>query len=249
MNMQLSIGILSYNAPYTLQHTLETYKNSGLLNASDDIYCILQYSNKQQEEVNICNSFGIKSVCLTYNGRMGSGFKTIYENAKYKYILFLENDFCIKESNKRVVNFIEDAIYLIEQKNIDIVRGRNIYNAGEPNYALGLKNLPYDIMLNHEHLSETIYWIKDPAIEYSSKIEYIQAINNNNQWFKTNSYSCAYTNNPYICSKDFFKQHILPYCIDNSTIEIDISNYWRLNNFQCAFGDGVFTHERIFDGF
>jgi hypothetical protein len=242
--VELSIGILTYNSPTVLKHTLETYKNSGFLDISDDIFCISQMSPLQMDEKSICESYGIRCICLPDNGKMGSGFKTIYDNAKYEYILFLENDFGINVNKSDVKYYIEDALHLLKNCNVDVVRGRNIQNAGEPNHGLNLKNLPHDIIINHEHLSETIYWIDNPSRYYPDKIFEIEAIHNIKKWYKTSSYSCAYTNNPYICTKDFFKKNILPFCTFNSIIEIIISPFWRSNNFQCAFGHGIFTHNR-----
>ena len=54
----ISVGILSYNSPITLKNTLMSYSHYGLLNFSDDVFCVLQPSGKIDEEINICEEFG-----------------------------------------------------------------------------------------------------------------------------------------------------------------------------------------------
>jgi GT2 family glycosyltransferase len=106
----LSIGILSHYAPNTLSKTLSSYKS--LFEITDDIFAVLQYSDKQKEEEKVCEEFQIRYISLSDNGIMGSGFKAIYENAKYDYILFLENDFEI-DKNINVDDFINNSIHFL----------------------------------------------------------------------------------------------------------------------------------------
>jgi glycosyltransferase involved in cell wall biosynthesis len=244
----LSIGILTYNSPNTLDHTLKSYTTSGLLNITDDILCIIQNSKRQTDEINVCNKYNIRSIVLPDNGNMASGFKSIYDNAKYDNILFLENDFCTYCSNDDVINYIENSLYFINNNIADIVRGRSRINAGKPNYGLTLRNIPKDIFINHTHLSECMYWIKNPDIEYPDKIIKIQPKINGKEWYLSTSQHCNYTNNPYICSKKFFKHAIYPYLEFGSNIESKLTDIWKEHDYKCIFGFGIFTHERKYDG-
>jgi glycosyltransferase involved in cell wall biosynthesis len=233
----LSVGILSHFAPHTLEKTLISYKKHGLFELSDDIFAVLQLSNRQEEEKIICDKFNVRSICLDDNGRMGSGFKAIYENARHEYILFLENDFEINEENE-TKEFIENSMYFIKEMNVDVVRGRSRKNPGEPNFALHVKNLS-------SHLSECIYYIDDPEIIHPTKIYRIKPKIGDKKWYTSTSEFCNYTNNPYICSKIFFEKTVLPYCIFGCNIENDLTYIWSKNTYKCVYGPGLFTHYRL----
>ena len=64
----ISIGILSFRAPTTLENTLASYKKAGLFEESNDIFAILQKSELQAEEKTVCDTYGIKAICLSENG-------------------------------------------------------------------------------------------------------------------------------------------------------------------------------------
>jgi hypothetical protein len=245
----ISAGILSYFAPKTLEHTLQTYKDSGFLEAVDDVFVVLQKSDRQAQEKEVCDSFGVRSVLLDTNGKMASGFRAIYENAKHDIILPLENDFAIYTDRDYVNSFLSNGLYFIEEKGYDIVRGRSRTNAGEPNYAADFwKDESPHTFINHSHLSECIYWEKHPDLVYPSKIKRITPENGSDAWYLSDSSSCNYTNNPFLSSKKFFSTAILPHLVDGENIEDRITGVWSKKLYTCVFGPGLFTHDRSFDG-
>jgi hypothetical protein len=245
----ISIGILSYFAPKTLRRTLETYRASGLIDITDDMFVVLQKSRRQNDEIKVCKEFKIRYIALSDNGKMGSGFKAIYENAKHDIILFLENDFCTYCSKDDVKNYIDNACYFIESNNADIVRGRSRINPGEPNFAyIYLRNIPPTNFINNTHLSECMYWLDKPEDVYPTKISKIEPIIKGKEWYITDSRHCNYTNNPFICSKNFFKREIYPHLEFGSNIEDKMTNIWAKSQHKCIFGFGIFTHDRTLDG-
>ena len=244
----ISAGILSHFAPKTLEHTLQSYKDSGFLEAVDDVFVVLQKSDRQTQEKEVCDSFAVRSVLLDTNGKMASGFRAIYEHAKNDVILPLENDFAIYSTKDQVESFLSNAMYFIE-KGYDIVRGRSRANAGEPNYAVEFwKDESPHTFINHTHLSECIYWEKDPELVYPSKIQRISPENGSDAWYLTTSQSCNYTNNPFLCTKEFFAKAILPHLVDGENIEDRITGVWSKQSYKCVLGPGLFTHDRSFDG-
>ena len=62
--MNLTIGILSYNSPVTLYNTLLSYKDSGLLDYTNDVICVIQPSGFQNKEVEICKQFNITNIII-----------------------------------------------------------------------------------------------------------------------------------------------------------------------------------------
>jgi len=247
----LSIGILTYNAPKTLENTLNSYKQTGLLDLSDDVFVVSQMSDKQAEEKAVCDSFGLRCILMPDNGKMAWGFKAVYENAKYDHVMFLENDFIINASKKDVKIFYVNCLYFLKVQNADIVRARSRKDPGSPNYAhMNLSHTDPAEFINDKHLSECIYWVEDPELVYPSKISRIKPFVQNGfwKWYTSTSDSCNYTNNPYVCSKTFFEQNILPYVKFGASLENEMHDEWRHRNFKCVFGPGLFTHDRKFDG-
>jgi GT2 family glycosyltransferase len=241
----LSIGILTYNAPDTLEHTLSTY--SALLEYTDDVFVVSQHSTRQPEEEAICQRYKIRCISLSDNGKMGSGFRAIYEHANYNYILFLENDFCNYTTKEETRAYLDTALDVLQNHGVDSVRGRSRTNPGDPNYSMQyyrdiFQYLSRDEMISkyYFYLSESMYWL-DPAREYP---EYIRELIPG--WLVSSSKYCQYTNNPYICSKAFFERAILPYATPGSDIETaGIVDGWFNGNYTCVFGHGIFTHKRI----
>lgn len=245
----ISIGILSYFAPNTLNYTLDTYKKNGLLELSDDIFVILQFSSRQGAEKTVCDSYGIRSICLPDNGRMAWGFKMIFENARNDYILFLENDFVINTTQENTANFINNCIYFLKDEKADIVRGRSRNEPGQPNYAFeNLRNIRPENFVNNTHLSECIYWVNNPDELYPLRITKVEPKYGKDCWYKSNSKYCNYTNNPYACSKNFFRNAILPYIEFGKDLESELTSAWTKCDYTCLFGPGLFTHNRSYDG-
>lgn len=244
-----SAGILTHYAPKTLRHTLETYKTSGFFDTTDDLFVVIQHSSRQNDEIEVCKDFGIRYIALPDNGMMASGFKAIYENAKYDIILFLENDFCVYCSKEEVQNYVENTVNFIKSGKADVVRGRSRKNAGEPNFAyMNLRNIPRYNFVNNSHLSECIYWEDNPEQIYPTRISKIEPVVEGFDWYIADSMWCNYTNNPYMCSKDFFKKAVYPYLHFGNNIEKEVTGIWRGLNAKCVFGFGIFTHDRSFDG-
>lgn len=250
----ISIGILSYWAPKTLEYTLNTYKNGGLFDITDDIFVVLQYSDRQEEEVEVCKKFNIRYIKSETNGRMASGFKKIYENAnpKYKYILILENDFTIRISKEKLLNFFINAFYFLENNLADVVRGRNRNNIINNCGYQYLRDIPPEKFENHTHLSECIFWVNNPEILYSSNIKKINGRtivdDLDEEWYITTAKNCNYTNQPCIYSKEFFKSEILPHLLHNENIEDRLTDLWATKDYKCVFGFGIFDHDRCLDG-
>ena len=252
--MNLSIGILTHFAPATLDHTLSTYKTSGLMDLTDDMFVVIQKSERQEEEEEVCRKYGLRYVSLPDNGRMATGFKAIYDNARHEYILFLENDFCTYVSNKEVIYYITNAINFL-QNGITLVRGRSRKNCGSPNYAYDWYKDCAASQFEDSHsqyLSESMYWLEHPDVVYPTKIKKVDSIipaqSNEESWYQTNSRYCVFTNNPYMCSKTTFKNCVIPYVIPGNSLEREVDIHWQNMNKDCIFGFGIFTHDRKYDG-
>ena len=247
--LPISAGILTHFAPKTLRHTLETYRDSGFLDLIEDTFVVIQQSDRQEEEKKVCDSLGIRCVVMSTNGRMASGFRAIYENARTNILLPLENDFAIYTTRGEVSSFLTNALYFLTVKGYNLVRGRSRANGGVPNYAVERWSTESPHTFIHStFLSECIFWEKDPELVYPSKIQRIPPAHGSDVWYISSSGSCNYTNNPFLCTKTFFAKAILPHLVDGENIENRLMPLWSKEEYSCVFGPGLFTHDRSFDG-
>jgi hypothetical protein len=244
--INISLGLLSYNAPNTLKQTLQSYKDSGLLDISNDVFAILQKSDKQDKEAQVCEKYNIRYINLPDNGKMASGFKAIYENAKNEIIVFLENDFVNYSTKQEALEFLKNSINFIEKQNIDLIRARSRKNSGEPNYGRQLfSHISPNEFVNHKYLADCIYWLDNPELIYPDKIKKIKPLIGNDDWYTSSSKSCNWTNNALVTSKKFFKEAVLPHLSGSDNIEDSFTDIWAQQDYKCVFGPGLFTHERL----
>lgn len=237
----LSIGILTHNSPITLKNTLESYKNSGILNYTDDIKCLIQPSIKSEEEINICKQYNLNYILEKNNTMMAGGIKRLVEESNYEYFMFLESDFrsC---KNKNITKIVLDfSLDQLKNKKFDVIRLRNLKNPGHPiHWNLQKRHgLNYN---NNDELYLCTHYLNDPHVKYSS---FIEKINENPILYKISSKNCVYTNNPNITSKEFYIKNILPHAESGQHLEPQIFNFWKNNNFKIGITSGIFTHVRI----
>ena len=244
--INISLGLLSYNAPNTLKQTLQTYKDSGLLDISNDVFAVIQKSDKQDEEVKVCENYNIRFIKMPDNGKMASGFKAIYENAKNEIIVFLENDFVNYATKQESIDFFKNSINFIEHQNVDLIRARSRKNSGEPNNGRQLfSHIPPNEFVNHKYLADCAYWLDNPEVIYPEKIQKLTPLIGNDDWYTSSSKSCNWTNNALVTSKQFFKEAVLPHLSGSDNIEDSFTYIWAEQDYKCVFGPGLFTHYRL----
>lgn len=278
----ISAGILTHYAPKTLDDTLKTYKKSGLFDLIDDVFVVIQKSDRQMEEKDVCEKYELRYVLMSENGKMGGGFRGIYDHAKHNVLLPLENDWHIYFKAADVKSFLQNAMYFLLETDCDIVRGRSRERPGLPNMAHEwyIKD-PVNYRKNHARfLCESFFWELEPENKYSDVISRITpligtpadepaatsyfpsraaAFSKNmkvqeasgirsDAWYASSSQYCNYTNNPYLCTRQFFRKAILPSAVPGSYIEGSIDKSWAKADYTCVFGPGLFTHNRPYDG-
>jgi hypothetical protein len=231
--LPISAGILTFRDAKTLRHTLLSYAESGFLDLVD-CFVVIQKSEMADEEEAIAREFGLRFIRMPNNGRMASGFKAIYNHALHDTLLLLENDFTIRASQAEVVQFLTDSLAFLQTH--DVVRGRSRYKSGEPNYAR--QQLRGKNMTGHPKLCECIYWDAYPE-------RYSEVTKLKHGWYASSSKYCNYTNNPFLCKKDFFLKEIYPHLVDGENIEDRLTDIWATKDYRCVFGPGLFTHHRI----
>ena len=237
----LSIGILTHNSPITLENSFKSYKLSGLFDFTDDIFCLIQPSEKSDDEILICNNYGIKYILENKNTMMAGAIIKIVNEAKYEYILFLECDFRACKNKTITYEILNFSINNLKNNNFDVIRLRNLNNPGHPiQWSLHKsEGLNYD---SNKQLYLCTHYLDNPHLVYP---DYIKKINDNPLLYEMNSSNCVYTNNANITSKKYYLSNILPYAIENHHLEPELHNIWPSFNTKIGITSGIFTHIRI----
>jgi hypothetical protein len=241
--MNLSAGILTYRSPVTLKNTLLSYKANGLLEIIEDIFCIIQPSEKAEEEIAVCKDFNVRSILMESNGKMAWGVKRVFEEAKHENVLFLECDFRCLESRNTVKELLTQCIHFLETKAANVVRLRSLKNPGHPIQAILLKGNEFRNFETVRQLYLCTHYLEDPHRIFP---EHVQLVQEAPRIYKMSSKNCCYTNNPTITTKAFYTKNILPYIHFGGHLEPEIGDDWAdRNNHTILITAGLFTHIRM----
>ena len=238
--LPISICILSWNNLKSLSNTLKSYKKNGLLSLSDDITILFQEVKK--EDLQLAKKYNLKTIGLPNNIGIGKGFMKLAENASYRNILFLENDWQLVEDENITFKRIQSGLELI-YKGFDIVRYRSRTQPGYPLYSITYKGRELEYyddwhQCTSPHLLESLHWL-DPSIEFPDKIQ------KEGDFFITTSRWANWTNNPFLVKKEFLISKILPFAGETVAFEKNIAAWWVKQNFLIAQGEGLFKHNDL----
>ena len=244
----ISIGILTHNSPVTLMNTLMSYKHYKLMEYSDDIFCVIQPSEKINDEISVCKKYNIKYFIEESNSWMQGGIKRTFKEAKYNIVLFTENDFRIhSEINLNIL--LDSVVKWLGEEIVDIVRVRNLKNPGHP---LQLPKPLYDDIVDGKFLrikdypTNIHYWTH--YLENPEKIlgNYIELISHDPKLLVMSSKHCGYSNNCYITTKNFYYTNLHKYAtLENPHFEPLVDKIWHTHNFRIGITEGFLTHVRV----
>ncbi len=95
---RISLAMLTWKSPKTLQHTLQNIE--PILDLFDEKIIVCQESDP--EEIALAQQYGFNAVLLETNVGIQDGMKIAFESCSNELVLFLENDLVLKESRERV---------------------------------------------------------------------------------------------------------------------------------------------------
>jgi glycosyltransferase involved in cell wall biosynthesis len=237
----LTLGILTYNAPKTLKRTLENIFTKNVNTLFNQILVYVNPSSVTKETEDVIKQFNIESHIADSNKWIAAGFKYLVENCSSDNILLLEDDFFIIEDDFNKINdILKTGTDLIHRKVADVARLRSRKSPGNPLYSRWLSGQEHKCMT---HLGECTHWRENPHKDFP---EHCEMINESPVWYKFKSENANFTNNPCIWRKEFYKEHIIPkFCIDNTDIETAATSWWTSQEFSVITGDGLFCHDRL----
>lgn len=235
--LNLSIGILTWNAHATLENTLESYKRSGLLDMVNDVCIFAQEGN--DIDYKIAAKYGTDIILSPTNVGIGLGLSTLAHAGETENILLLENDWVIlPEFFSVVYSELAKGLEMIDKNKTDVVKYRSRRAPGDPLYTLQFANREMD---SPKHLFECVHWRENPEVDFP---EHIGKNPDTGLYYAKSKYANQ-TNNPCLYKKDFYTSTISPFAGEGNELEGKIDGWWQEQDFTVAHGEGFFTHYRM----
>ncbi len=239
MRPTISIGILSWGSPLTFKNTLRSYISNNLFEHVADVTVFFNEITKN--DIRLARKFALPFCGMSQNVGIGRGLDFLARNARAEYFLFLENDWELIENPDITRRRLETSVLALESHQADVVRLRHRQQYGEPLYTLQFKD---NEVKHSDHLLDCVHWVEDPSAKFPQKI--IKQTINLEDWFFTTARYGNYTNNPCLYRTEFVRKNICPHTAGRDvSLELDIHEWWRLQEFKISQGPGLFSHKRI----
>lgn len=233
--MPLTIGILSWGAHKTLNNTLNSYLNAGLLDHATQVFIFFQEISVKDQDV--AHKFNLKFFGSETNLGIAGGYREMLKYAKQPNYLFLENDWQIhKDPNTSVYDSLHDAVEILTNHKANVVKLRSRVCPGEPLWTAKFKGKE---LSRPEHLLSCLHWTADPAKSFPKYIQKIAP-----SWYSASAQFANWTNNPHMIQTSWAKKVLLPR-LGQRDIELDLQKWWQKSNHIVAQGEGLFTHQRL----
>ena len=131
MNDQVpvSVGILSYKAPQTIDATLHAYRQKNFLALFPEVKLFFQCIS--DEDVKISQKYNLEYIGRADNIGIQDGMRWVVENLKSDYVLYLENDCPLVVDVTSAKAEITRAVSYLESGQIDMMRLRSRFTPGE----------------------------------------------------------------------------------------------------------------------
>jgi hypothetical protein len=234
--INISIGILSWRSPATLTNTLNSYKNSGLLDMVNDVTIFIQ--DADDINIQIANRFGVVSIPSDSNIGIGKAFTSLCEYAKTDVVLLLEDDWVNIENETVTYNRLSYGYSLLNLNIADAIKYRSRVYPGDPLYTRQFYGREMD---SPQHLFECIHNRVNPDLDFPDIIKKERETG----MYLCNSRYANHTNNPVMYMKDFYIENVSPFSGGGIELEEKIMDWWSQQQFTVAHGEGLFSHFRI----
>jgi GR25 family glycosyltransferase involved in LPS biosynthesis len=258
--MPITIGIVCWKSPKTITSTLNSYKKHGLF---DLVHPILYIQERTPKYEKIGIDHGIQEIMGTSeNLGILQAFIALIEATKTKYFIFAECDFKLVHDNATTEKVLGEAIRLIEEENVQVVRLRDRKNPGDPMIAemiAGVNEMSDEERNKHVYDQNFAYKLESVMfLEHPDKAfpNVFKTIDYSSRWYTCSDKGCApWSNNIFIAPTAFMKEKILPLLMkrpgvnaqgrnDDVFAKLEFYLGEHLTNYTVAQGPGLFTHER-----
>lgn len=244
----ITLGILCWKSPQTIRNTLDSYKENGLLSM---VHPILYFQERSEEDEELAKEYEIKDVMggPGNTGIIGAMIELI-QATKTKYFIFAECDFELVNDAATTKKILNEAVKLMEEKDVHLVRLRDKKQPGAP---LGSRDFAPKDLTNH--VFDTSFPYKIEVIMFEGDVQpdkafpgLFERIDYETPWYKTSSEHAPWSNNIFIAKTDFLKERLVPLLEKNREIpstRMENTLIQNLNGYNVAAGNGLFMHNRI----
>ena len=251
LQKDITLGILCWKSPQTIENTLTSYKKNGLL---DLVKPVLYVQERTPENDALAERYKIKNVLggPTNTGIIG-GMIEMIQATTTPYFIFAECDFELVNDATTTKKILTEAIRLMKEKDVQLVRLRDKKQPGVPLGSRDFAQVPDEALPTYSF---------DPSFPY--KIEVVmfpgdiqpdkafpglfERIDYETPWYKTTSEHAPWSNNIFIAKTDFLKEKLIPLLEANRDMpSTSMEQYLiqHLTGYNVAAGNGLFKHNRL----
>ena len=266
--LPISRGILSFKAYKTIDKTLTQYND--FLDYFEEAKLFFQ--TFCDVDKSIAEKHNIDYEYREDNIGIQSGIRWVVENLKSEYVLYLENDFHLLYDISYSLNILEKSLGLLENGELDMMRLRSRYDAGEPFEDVKKYTKIFKPQQIHKDFKDFNKIQKaNPFLKYlrplkaekiSARSLYIEQfpekickkIVKKDDCYVVDSSVLNWTNNPTLISKKLFLK-LLDYADAHPSsrtvygfqdLEKPLNcRWWRKQHFKIGVCNGIFKHCRL----
>ena len=110
------LGILCWGKYDTLRHSLDSHVSGNLLDMFDEK--IIYFQEIDDEARAIAKEYGFEARGNDANTGIYGGFRGLTESMSSKYVLLLENDFCLNKSSSEAYRQLSSGLDLLESGRV-----------------------------------------------------------------------------------------------------------------------------------
>ena len=215
------------------------------------VHPVLYFQERSQQDDALAKEYGIKEVMggPGNTGIIGAMIELI-QATKTKYFIFAECDFELVHDTATTKKILKEAVKLMEEKDVHLVRLRDKKQPGAP---LGSRDFAPKDLTNHTFDNSFPYKIEVVMFEGDVQPDkafpgLFERIDYETPWYKTSSEHAPWSNNIFIAKTDFLKEKLVPLLEKNRDIpstSMEGTLIQNLNGYNVAAGHGLFMHNRI----
>jgi hypothetical protein len=256
---KITLGILCWKAFKTVENTLKSYKENGLL---EIVNPVIYFQERTAECDAIAAKYGITDIMGTNeNTGILQAFIDLIEHSKTPYFIFAECDFELIHAPGETKEILEECIKLITEHKVDLVRLRDRKKPGEPlgarDFVPGtheeLQSSEYKANQGFPYKAESVHFFDKPDEKFPGVFT---VVDYKHKWYICDSAHQTWSNNIFIATTAFLKEKVLPLLkqrpvdangknSDNKFAKLEHYLIANLKDYKIGAGDGLFTHNRL----
>ncbi len=262
--LDLSIGVLSWRAPETLNRTLGTYRHGRLAECAGEAVVFFNEIADSDEIPPTAAADGWRRTGDARNLGLLGGMDALARAMTGRYLLMLQNDCPLVADADTTRRYLSDAVKLIADGTADIVRCRSRTFPGQ-GFADAKKYARYhgDGLgpavrrffrpgKAHRMIGRAPYAVPDADRRFPDHIK------RHGEFLVVDSEVMNFSDQPFLISRalmldllDWAKAHPKKRTLNGfQVLEINLNtSWWRQQHFKIAVGEGIFTHARLDGGF